>query len=307
MGTSREALIDRLSFGEVPQRVAEESPATVIVARRHMPMVTRAFRNTWQALTDALPVLTAGERDEVRAVIRQGAHSRADFFIMIGLAAVLAGFGLLLNSPAVIIGAMLVAPLMSAIVGLGLGVVEGDTHLLGTAAWATFRGMILAILIGAFLGLVVPDASATPEIMARTRPSVLDLGVALASGAAGAYALCRKNVSAGLAGVAIAAALVPPLTTVGIGLALGQRRHRRRRALALPHQPDRHRRGRRPGLPHARLRAACQPEGPAQRVAPRRGRRGRVAGGRHGDPWHPHRAGVAFGASGSRAPGRRQR
>ena len=222
MGTSREALIDRLSFGEVPQHVAEESPATVIVARRHMPMVIRAFRNTWQALTDALPVLTASERDEVRAVIRQGAHSRADFFIMIGLAAVLAGLGLLLNSPAVIIGAMLVAPLMSAIVGLGLGVVEGDTPLLGMAAWATFRGMLLAILIGAFLGLVVPDASATPEIMARTRPSVLDLGVALASGAAGAYALCRKNVSAGLAGVAIAAALVPPLTTVGIGIALGR-------------------------------------------------------------------------------------
>ena len=130
--------------------------------------------------------------------------------------------GLLLNSPAVIIGAMLVAPLMSAIVGLGLGVVEGDSHLLVAAAWATFRGMILAILIGVFLGLVIPDASATPEIMARTRPSVLDLGVALASGAAGAYALCRKNVSAGLAGVAIAAALVPPLTTVGIGVALGR-------------------------------------------------------------------------------------
>ena len=222
MGTSREALIDRLSFGEVPQRVAEESPATVIVARRHMPVVTRAFRDTWQALTGALPLLTADERDEVRAVIRQGAHSRADFFIMIGLASVLAALGLLLNSPAVIIGAMLVAPLMSAIVGLGLGVVEGDTPLLWAAAWATFRGMLLAILIGAFLGLVVPDASATPEIMARTRPSVLDLGVALASGAAGAYALCRKNVSAGLAGVAIAAALVPPLTTVGIGLALGQ-------------------------------------------------------------------------------------
>jgi uncharacterized hydrophobic protein (TIGR00271 family) len=222
MGTSREALIDRLSFGDVPQRVAEESSVTVIVARRHMRVVTRAMRKAWQALTNALPVLTAGERDDVRAVIQEGARSRADFFVMIGLASVLAALGLLLNSPAVIIGAMLVAPLMSAIVGLGLGVVEGDTHLLGAAAWATLRGMILAILIGAFLGLVIPDASATPEIMARTRPSVLDLGVALASGAAGAYALCRKNVSAGLAGVAIAAALVPPLTTVGIGLSLGQ-------------------------------------------------------------------------------------
>ncbi len=222
MGTSREALIDRLTFGDVPQRVADESQATVIVARRRMPWVTRAIRNTWQALTDTLPALTLDEREAVRVTIRQGARSRADFFIMIGLAAVLASLGLLLNSPAVIIGAMLVAPLMSAIVGLGLGLVEGDTDLLGAAAWASFRGMALAIVVGALLGLMIPDASATAEIMNRARPSLLDLGVALASGAAGAYALCRKDVSASLAGVAIAAALVPPLATVGIGLALGR-------------------------------------------------------------------------------------
>lgn len=222
MGTSREALIDRLSFGEVPQRVAERSAATVIVARRHAPMLVRVLRDAWQALTDALPTLSAPERDEVRATIHQGARSRADFFIMIGLAAVLASLGLLLNSPAVIIGAMLVAPLMSAIVGLGLGLVEGDVDLLGAAAWAAFRGMVLAIAVGALAGLLIPDASATAEIMSRARPSLLDLGVALASGAAGAYALCRKDVSASLAGVAIAAALVPPLATVGIGLALGR-------------------------------------------------------------------------------------
>lgn len=222
MGTSREALIDRLSFGDVPQRVAEESQMTVIVARRHSSMPTRLLRDFWKRLTNALPTLDVSERDEVRATIDAGARSRADFFIMIGLAAVLAALGLLLNSPAVIIGAMLVAPLMSAIVGLGLGVVEGDTGLLGAAAWATLRGMALAIVIGVLAGLMIPDAAATPEIMSRARPSVLDLGVALASGAAGAYALCRKGVAAGLAGVAIAAALVPPLTTVGLGIALGR-------------------------------------------------------------------------------------
>jgi chloride channel protein, CIC family len=97
MGTSREALIDRLAFGDVPQRVAEGSQATVIVARRHMPMVTRALRDAWQALTDALPALTSDEREEVRATIREGARGRADFYVMIGLAAVLAGLGLLLN------------------------------------------------------------------------------------------------------------------------------------------------------------------------------------------------------------------
>jgi uncharacterized hydrophobic protein (TIGR00271 family) len=223
MGTSREALIDRLAFGDVPQRVAEESQSTVIVARQHMPIVTRVLRDIWQALTDALPALTADEREEVRNTIREGAAGRADFFVMIGLSAVLAGLGLLLNSPAVIIGAMLVAPLMSAVVGIGLGVVEGDVSLLGSAAGATSKGMLLAIVLGLAVGLIVPDAAATSEVMSRTQPSVLDLGVALASGAAAAYALCRKGVSAALVGVAIAAALVPPLSTVGIGLALGQR------------------------------------------------------------------------------------
>jgi uncharacterized hydrophobic protein (TIGR00271 family) len=222
MGTSREALIDRLAFGDVPERVAEKCDATVIVARRHMPMVTRTLRNAWQALTDVLPALTPDEREEVRTTMREGARGSTDFYVMIGLAAILAGLGLLLNSPAVIIGAMLVAPLMSAIVGMGLGVVEGDTRLLRAAAGASMKGMLLAIGLGLVVGLIVPDATATAEVMSRARPSLLDLGVALASGAAGAYALCRKGVSAALAGVAIAAALVPPLAAVGIGLALGQ-------------------------------------------------------------------------------------
>lgn len=222
MGTSREALIDRLSFGEVPQRVAEQSSATVIVARRRMPVLTRTLRDGWQALTDLLPALTEEERNEVRADIREGARSRVDFFVMIGLAAVLASLGLLLNSPAVIIGAMLVAPLMSAIVGIGLGMVDGDVALLGAATWASLLGMLLAVFVGLLAGLLIPNTGPTAEILSRSRPNVLDLGVALASGAAGAYALSRKGVSAGLAGVAIAAALVPPLATVGLGLSFGR-------------------------------------------------------------------------------------
>ena len=78
--------------------------------------------------------------------------------------------------------------------------------------------MLLAIGVGVLAGLVAPSTIATTEVLSRTQPSLLDLGVALVSGAAGAYALCRKDVSASLPGVAIAAALVPPLATVGVGL-----------------------------------------------------------------------------------------
>jgi uncharacterized hydrophobic protein (TIGR00271 family) len=122
----------------------------------------------------------------------------------------------------VIIGAMLVAPLMAAIFGLSLGVVRGDLRLLRRAASATLRGMLLAIAVGLLVGtlysMFVPRTTPQSQILGRTQPNLLDLGVALASGAAGAYALCRKEVSTSLPGVAIAAALVPPLAVMGLGL-----------------------------------------------------------------------------------------
>ncbi len=227
VGASRESYIDRMLFGNVPQTVASDSPVPTIVVKRPERWEDNLLRRTWQGAMDAMPSLTVAERAEVYGTIRRGARPDADFFVMISLAAAIAALGLLLNSPAVIIGAMLVAPLMSAIVGLGLGVVQGDLRLLRLAAGATLRGMLLAVAVGVFVGLlgmltglVVPDSVPNAEILGRINPSLLDLGVALASGAAGAYALCRRDVSASLPGVAIAAALVPPLAAVGIGLAL---------------------------------------------------------------------------------------
>jgi uncharacterized membrane protein len=73
--------------------------------------------------------------------------------------------------------------------------------------------------MGVTASLILPDAQPTSEVMGRTAPSLLDMGVALISGLAGAYAICREDVSSALPGVAIAAALVPPLAAVGIGLA----------------------------------------------------------------------------------------
>ncbi len=224
VGASHESYIDRMLFGNVPQTVASGSPVPTIVVKRRVKWEENVLRRTWQRLLGALPSLTVAERAEVYRTVRRGARPDLDFFMMIGLSATIAALGLLLNSPAVIIGAMLVAPLMSAIVGLGLGVVQGDGRLLRLAASATLRGMLLAIAVGALVGRIVPGATATAEISARTNPTLLDLGIALASGAAGAYALCRRDVSASLPGVAIAAALVPPLSVVGVGLALGDRR-----------------------------------------------------------------------------------
>jgi uncharacterized hydrophobic protein (TIGR00271 family) len=221
VGASHESYLDRVLFGNIPQTVAASSPVPSIVVKRHTRrrlMGTWLRRAGWRVF-DALPTLDLHQQTDVYKQIREGAQPKVDFFVMIGLSAAIATFGLLQNSPAVIIGAMLVAPLMAAIFGLSLGIVRGDVRMLQRAATATLRGMLLAIAAAALLTLVIPDRVLTNEVMLRTHPNLLDLGVALASGAAGAYALCRREVSASLPGVAIAAALVPPLATVGIGLA----------------------------------------------------------------------------------------
>lgn len=218
IGASREGVIDRALFGDIPERVASQSNVPVIVVKQRAGLATGWLRRALGRASAALPRLSFDERVEVYKSIRRAARPDADYFVMIGLAAGIAALGLLLNSPAVIIGAMLVAPLMAAIVGLGMGVVMGDMRLLKIAASATLRGMLLAVGIGLVAGWLAIDPAPTAEILGRTRPTLLDLGVALISGAAGAYALCRKDVSTSLPGVAIAAALVPPLTTVGIGL-----------------------------------------------------------------------------------------
>ena len=140
---------------------------------------------------------------------------------MMALATVIATLGLLQSSTAVIIGAMLVAPLFTPILAMSVGIVQGHARLLRMAIEAILKGVVLAVGVAVLFTALSPLRPVTPEILARTRPNLFDLAVALASGAAGAYAVARKDVASSLPGVAIAAALVPPLATVGIGLATG--------------------------------------------------------------------------------------
>lgn len=149
-----------------------------------------------------------------------------DFFILVVLSTMIATLGLITDSAAVIIGAMLVAPLMSPILGLSLASVAGEQYMFRRALGALVRGALLAVALSAglsWLARVLPFDVLTvipAEVLARTRPTPFDLGVALAGGAAAAYALAQPSLSAALPGVAIATALLPPLCTVGIGISL---------------------------------------------------------------------------------------
>ncbi len=177
-----------------------------------------------------IPKITADRREEVLAQISDSASPDFDFFLLVLLSDVIATQGLLANSPAVIIGAMLVAPLMSPIIGIGLASITGKTGLLRDSGSALLRGAALASLLAAGMAWVngqlpfvtlAPDALPA-EVLSRTQPSPIDLAVALAGGMAASFAIAMPNISAALPGVAIATALMPPLCTVGIGMAMGR-------------------------------------------------------------------------------------
>jgi uncharacterized hydrophobic protein (TIGR00271 family) len=143
----------------------------------------------------------------------------ARFAALMLFASVIASVGVVVESTAVVIGAMLVAPLMVPLMGTALAVSMGWPRRLRRAAGIALAGLVLAVGTGAVIGAVVPrtvDVTANSEIIARISPTIVDLAIAVAAGAAGAYALSRRDVSDSLPGVAVAIALVPPLTVVGL-------------------------------------------------------------------------------------------
>jgi uncharacterized hydrophobic protein (TIGR00271 family) len=222
LGASEEGLFDQFAFGSIPQQIAARVPRTAVMVKRYGGPTEFWTRKLARALFRVLPRLNIEEQLELREAMRDSARPGVNYFVLITLSAIIASLGLLLDSAAVVIGAMLVAPLMSPIMGFSLGMVLGDVRLIRLSIEAVFKGVALGVIIAVLIGIFSPFKELTGEIMARTQPTLLDLVVAMASGMAGAYALSRKEVGAALPGVAIAAALMPPLGVAGLGLSLGE-------------------------------------------------------------------------------------
>ncbi len=150
--------------------------------------------------------------------------SSLSYWLGIVFAAAIATFGLVLNSPAVIIGAMLISPLMGPIMATGLALTLGDLYLSIKALTNLVVSVGLAVALSAFMVWLLPFHSTTAEILSRTNPNLLDLGVAVFSGLAGSVIVCRGSDTGGvtaLPGVAIAVALMPPLCAMGFGFGSG--------------------------------------------------------------------------------------
>ncbi|HPC42311.1 MAG TPA: TIGR00341 family protein [Spirochaetota bacterium] len=154
----------------------------------------------------------------VYEILSQGAYPTIEYYILTILSCIIATAGLLQGSTATIIGAMIVAPLMTPILAFSLGIIWGDAFLIRISLKSLVKGIGLAVIISAVIAFVIPTADYSPEILSRTHPSIFDIIVALVSGMVGAYGYANKNISATLVGIAIAVALMPPLCTVGIGL-----------------------------------------------------------------------------------------
>jgi len=177
----------------------------------------RKWLNINKKLTDTRKAIVLND-------LIESASPGVDFFVLIILSCAIATFGLIINSPAVIIGAMLVAPLMSPIMALSMASISGLSLLFKRSLTATLVGTASAIALSALLSFFIFRlpygilAEIPSEVLSRTSPSLIDMGIALAGGAAAAYAIAHPRLSAALPGVAISTALMPPICTIGIGI-----------------------------------------------------------------------------------------
>jgi len=178
------------------------------------------FQNSFEKLLG----VTAEGKPRVYIQLFESSEFNFNYILELLLAAGIATLGLVLNSPAVVIGAMLVSPLMGPILATGLALAASDVYLGIKCLVNIVLSLVVAISFSALLVWMLPFHSPTSEILARTQPNLLDLGVAVFSGLAGSVVVCRGGGGGGvtaLPGVAIAVALMPPLCTVGFGFGSG--------------------------------------------------------------------------------------
>ena len=225
VGAGGEGRLRRKLFGIVPARFVNAEKGLAVAVLRSAKPASHQFRE-WVASRIALniPQLKREDRIALMEEIEGKARWNFDFAALMAMATLIASLGLLANSVAVVIGAMLVAPLMMPLIGSGLALVQGNWPLWSRSIKAVALGFLAALCIGLCSGLLASwtGFTMTSELLARGKPTLLDLGIAFVSGVAASYCLARPKLSGALAGVAIAAALVPPIATVGISFGLGK-------------------------------------------------------------------------------------
>lgn len=174
------------------------------VVRKRLPWISHASTEEYKDLFTQL---------------RENSRPSQNYVVLMTLSVILATLGIFANSSPVIIGAMILAPLMSPIISLSMGVLRQDRSLIKRSLVTVGLGLFIGYLFAIILTFITPINDMNIEITSRIKPNIIDLGIAVISGAAGAYAHSREEIAKTLAGVAISVALVPPLAVSGIGIA----------------------------------------------------------------------------------------
>jgi uncharacterized hydrophobic protein (TIGR00271 family) len=174
------------------------------VVRKRLPWISHASTEEYKDLFTQL---------------RENSRPSQNYVVLMTLSVILATLGIFANSSPVIIGAMILAPLMSPIISLSMGVLRQDRSLIKKSLLTVGLGLFIGYLFAIILTFITPINDMNIEITSRIKPNIIDLGIAVISGAAGAYAHSREEIAKTLAGVAISVALVPPLAVSGIGIA----------------------------------------------------------------------------------------
>ena len=190
----------------------------------HPASFSRSFIQIRKRIADSfIDLLSTSEirKQEVRDDIAIGSTPRTAYYLLLSISVLIAAFGLVTNSAAVVIGAMLVSPLMTPIFGISLGLIRGDMTLLRKASVAEFGGVIIGIGAATILGFLPFANEVTPEMLSRTSPTLIDLVVAALAGTAGCLAMIDERISPVLPGIAMATALVPPLAVCGLCISFG--------------------------------------------------------------------------------------
>jgi uncharacterized hydrophobic protein (TIGR00341 family) len=153
--------------------------------------------------------------------VEKNSHLDTGFVLLVVLSTIVAAVGLIKDNVAVIIGAMVIAPLLGPNLALGLGTALGDVSLMVKSTFTTVVGIIIAVVMSIVIGFVWPTDAFSPELISRTEVGLDSVALALASGAAAALSL-TTGLSSVLVGVMVAVALLPPAATVGIMLGYGR-------------------------------------------------------------------------------------
>jgi len=162
--------------------------------------------------------IAAQDLDQIQAGLLEESTLDVNYIVLVLGSCAIATLGLISNSTAVIIGAMLIAPLMLPIRGIAFGALEGNVFLFRKGCIAIAVGTLLAIFLACILGTLIELPEYGSEVVSRSKPTLLDLGIAVAAGGISGFAKVQPKVSATLAGTAIAVALMPPLCVIGLGL-----------------------------------------------------------------------------------------